>query len=182
MKQLVELTELINTKILKVDTDGYGTVILTTDKGTFEITTFVEDGAVLIYKTKDLTQKDIFVICSNCNTIMPKNNLKSKCSKCSEPYHKSWRTGTCTDKISVSIEGNSLIQNCYIRVICEDFIEEMRFDQHFNKDHFEGNLFPDLQFETLLSKLFSDTPAQAIRTNQVKLPYIDLDIPDEEET
>ena len=56
-KIMVELSELVNTKIIKAEPDGYGAVILTTDKGIFEITTFVEDGAVLIYKVKDLGGK-----------------------------------------------------------------------------------------------------------------------------
>lgn len=180
MRQTVDLTELVNTKILKAESNGYGELILTTNKGTYEIVTFVEDGAVLIYKTKDLIEENnILLICPKCSTTQLKSSSPTKCSNCNTPFNNSWRTGICTDKIAVDIGGNSLIQSCYIRVICDDFIDEMRFDQHFNKDHFEGNLFPDLQYETLLSPIFSETPASAIRTNQVKLPYIDLQ---EEET
>jgi len=57
MKVTVELKDLINAKILQIESDGYGTLILTTDKGTFEVVTFVDDCTILVYQIKNLSSE-----------------------------------------------------------------------------------------------------------------------------
>jgi hypothetical protein len=53
MSDILDLTVLNGVKIIETTDNGYGTIILTTDKGIFEITTFVEDGAILIQKQEE---------------------------------------------------------------------------------------------------------------------------------